>query len=157
MQTAFQSDDEVTHIAHGLVNATLPKSAWTHAAHFAASLWLLRRDGLTAVSAAMPEIIRRYNEACGLANTDTTGYHETITLASLQAAEAHLRSHAADQPLHDVVNRLMATDLGRPDWLMTYWTRELLFSPAARRVWLAPDLKALPFASPEETTPEIKP
>ena len=38
----------------------------------------------------MPGLIRAYNESTGVPNTDTGGYHETITLASLRAACAWL-------------------------------------------------------------------
>jgi hypothetical protein len=40
---------------------------------------------------------------------------------------------------------LMASPLGRSDWLLAYWTRERLFSVDARRRWVEPDLKPLPF------------
>ena len=39
---------------------------------------------------------------------------------------------------------LMASPLGDKDWLFTYWTRETLMSPAARRAWVAPDRTPLP-------------
>jgi hypothetical protein len=42
----FHSDVEIDYLARGLIDRSLPKSAWTHAAHFAAALWLLKRDGL---------------------------------------------------------------------------------------------------------------
>jgi hypothetical protein len=34
---------------------------------------------------------------------------------------------------------------GRSDWLLARWRRETLFSVAARRDWVAPDLAPLPF------------
>jgi hypothetical protein len=61
----FDSDDEVAAIGSGLIDLTLPKSAWTHAAHFAATIWLLScRNDLDAAR-DMPQLIRRYNEATG--------------------------------------------------------------------------------------------
>jgi len=92
----------------------------------------------------MPDLIRAYNEATGVPNTDTSGYHETITIASLRLARAWLaaRSH---EPLHAALNELLASDCGRSDWLLAYWSRSLLLSVAARRAWIEPDLKALPF------------
>ena len=139
----FHSDSEIEHIARGLLERSLPKSQWTHAAHFAAALWLLRSRGLRAMS-DMPPLIRAYNEATGVPNTDTSGYHETITLASLRAAHAWL----ADRPgaaLHAVLNELLATPVGGSDWLLTYWSKPVLFSVHARRVWVEPDLRPLPF------------
>jgi hypothetical protein len=92
----------------------------------------------------MPPLIRAYNEATGVPNTDTSGYHETITLASLRAGHAWL----ADRPgaaLHVVLEEMLATPIGRSDWLFTYWSKPVLFSVAARKAWVEPDLGPLPF------------
>jgi hypothetical protein len=92
----------------------------------------------------MPGLIRAYNEATGVHNTDTTGYHETITLASLRAAGAWLRGRSG-MPLYEALNELLATEYGRSEWLLGYWSRPLLFSVAARSAWVNPDLRELPF------------
>ena len=139
----FTSDSAIERIGRGLIDRSLPKAEWTHAAHFAAAFWLLRRPEMHAMR-DMPDLIRAYNEATGVPNTDTSGYHETITIASLRLARAWLaaRSH---EPLHAALNELLASDCGRSDWLLAYWSRSLLLSVAARRAWIEPDLKALPF------------
>jgi len=139
----FHSDAEIERIARGLIERSLPKSAWTHAAHFAAALWLLKWGDAHAMS-NMPSFIRAYNEATGVPNTDTSGYHETITLASLRAARARLADRPG-VPLHTVLGELLASPLGRSDWLLAYWSRPVLFSVAARRAWVEPDLSPLPF------------
>ena len=72
----FTSDDEVLEIGRGLIDRTLPKSAWTHAAHFASAIWLLTNYGDSFAVRALPGFIRAYNEATGVANTDTSGYHD---------------------------------------------------------------------------------
>ncbi|MBI1392296.1 MAG: hypothetical protein GC152_06085 [Alphaproteobacteria bacterium] len=140
----FQSDDDLKRIADGIRDRTLPKAEWTHAAHFAAAVWLLSEPGCDPF-AEMPGIIRAYNEATGVVNSDTDGYHETITRASLSAAKAWIDVLPDDMPLHERLNRLLVSDLGRSDWLFAYWSRELLFSPRARREWVAPDLAQPPF------------
>ncbi len=139
----FASDSDIDRIGRGLIDRSLPKTEWTHAAHFAAAFWLLRQPDRNAMR-DMPNLIRAYNEATGVSNTDSSGYHETITIASLRAARAWLmaRPHAS---LHAALNELLTHDLGRSDWLLTYWSRPLLFSAAARRAWIEPDLKPLPF------------
>ena len=138
----FTSDEEIDRIGEGLLARTLPKAEWTHAAHFAAAVWLLRRRGAAAY-AEMPPAIRSYNESLGGVNTDTEGYHETITIASLKVAEAHIAAHAG-LPMHEQVSRLLAGPYGQSGWILAHWSRERLFSPGARRAWLAPDLEPLP-------------
>jgi hypothetical protein len=62
-------------------------------------LWLLRDRGGLDVTAEMPRLIRTYNEATGVANTDSGGYHQTITLASIRAARSVLHEHGEAVPL----------------------------------------------------------
>ena len=80
----FTSDDELAVIANGLLDRTLPKSLWTHAAHFAATLRLMKNRPDPRSPTHLPAIIRAYNEAVGGANTDASGYHETIPQASMR-------------------------------------------------------------------------
>jgi hypothetical protein len=93
----------------------------------------------------MRGLIRRYNEATHTPNTDSSGYHHSITVASLRAAAWHLAAQGPSAPLHGVLAALMASAQGRSDWLLAHWRRETLFSVAARREWVAPDLVPLPF------------
>jgi hypothetical protein len=139
----LMSDDEIAAIGRGVLDRTQPKARWTHAAHFACALWLLREPGRDAF-AEMPSLIRAYNAATDTPNTDTSGYHETITRASLRAARAVLDRHPS-AALGAVLGELLASPLGRSDWLLTYWSRERLFSVEARRAWVEPDLQPLPF------------
>ncbi len=139
------SDETIEAIALGMVECRLPKERWTHGAHWAAALWLLRYRPEIAEPQAMGAAIRAYNESVGGVNDDTSGYHETITIASLRAARAELARHGSDTALSQILAALLAGDLGKSDWPMAYWRRETLFSVAARRGWVAPDLGELPF------------
>jgi hypothetical protein len=141
--SCFRTDADVERIARGLLDRSLPKSEWTHAAHFAAALWLLRHRGLHAIK-DMPPLIRAYNESTGVPNTDSSGYHETITVASLRAGHAWLATRPATA-LHAALAELLASSFGHSEWLLAYWSRELLFSVRARRSWVEPDLQPLPF------------
>lgn len=140
---SFDCDADIDAHGRAFLARTLPKSEWTHAGHFAAAFWILRHPDLDALR-DMPDLIRRYNESTGVANTDTTGYHETITLASLRAARAWLTARPT-KPLHESLSEMLLAEYGRSDWLLTYWSRPLLFSAPARRSWVEPDLMRLPF------------
>jgi hypothetical protein len=140
------SDDDIARIALGVLDRSLPKAEWTHAAHFAVALWLLRQPNLDALR-VMPGLIRAYNEATGVANTERSGYHETITVASLSAAGAWLRAHP-NESLSQALSALLATEYGRSEWLLRFWSKRTLFSVEARRSWVEPDLAPLPFPCP---------
>lgn len=141
----FDDDATIERLAVRLIDHSLPHGEWTHAAHFAATLWLLRHRPALTGAAAMRDLISRYNAAVGTVNDDNGGYHHTIARASVGAAARHLRGHPADTPLHVMLAVLMASPQGRSDWLLGYWRRETLFGVAARRDRVAPDLTPLPF------------
>ena len=137
-------DHEIARIAHGMIGCTLPKSDWTHRGHFAAALWLVAHPEVLAREGGMAGLIRRYNVATGVANTDTGGYHETITRASMAGAAATLAANPG-RPLGAVLDTLMAGPLGDKRWPFAYWTEASLMSPSARRHWVEPDLARLPW------------
>jgi len=145
MPSYYPSDRAIAAVVAGFLDRSMPKAEWSHAAHFATTLWLLRHEPARDLPQTMPGLIRGYNEAVGGVNSDTAGYHETITQASIRAARDFLSGRAADEPLHASVDALMAGALGQPDWLLAYWSRARLLSVDARRGWVGPDLDALPF------------
>ena len=146
----FSSEAEIARVGEKFLDRSLPKPEWTHAVHFAVSLWLIRHHPALDLDETLPGLIRAFNEATGTPNTDSSGYHETITRASLAALRAKLAASGA-APLHEILDGLLASPLGDSGWLLEYWSRDRLFSVAARRSWLAPDLKALPYALPRAT------
>ena len=141
----FSSEEEIHHLGEGLMACSLKREEWTHAAHFAAALWLMRYRPNLDAAREMPRLIRAYNESTGRVNDDNGGYHETITLASLRALRGVLDANPPEVPIFQIVNALMASTMGNPNWLLEYWSRELLMSVDARRQWREPDLKSLPF------------
>ena len=140
----FNSDAEVEHIGEGLVSRTLPRVEWTHEAHLAATTYLLLRRPDIDLDSALPGLIRRYNESVGGVNSDTEGYHETITRVFLHGVRLFLSEADRFDPLHEFVNDLLSSPMGRRDWPMRFYSRERLFSVEARRTFVAPDLAALP-------------
>ncbi|MCR5880609.1 hypothetical protein [Phenylobacterium sp. J367] len=137
------TDADIARIGEGVRDLTLPKPEWTHAAHFAAAVWVIDHSDLIP-ERDMPGLIRAYNEATGVANTDASGYHETITLASIRAARAWLEARPT-LTRAEALAQLLAGPYGRSDWLLAHWTKPRLFSVEARRAWVEPDLAPLPF------------
>ncbi|WP_420145813.1 hypothetical protein [Sphingobium sp.] len=138
------TDEEMAMLAADFRACTLPKARWTHGAHFATALWLILKSPDIVPERDMPDLIRRYNESVGGVNSDDSGYHETITQASLRMARAMLASLPADTGPADAHAALMASPLGEKDWPFTYWSRDRLMSAQARRAWVEPDIAPLP-------------
>ncbi|MBT0670340.1 hypothetical protein HT136_18390 [Novosphingobium profundi] len=145
MASTLDGEAAIERLALAMIACTLPKAQWTHEAHFALALWLARhRHELTAPD-ALRALITRYNMATGTANSDTSGYHHTITRASMRGVRAQLDVAGERASLDEILKGLMASPLGRADWLLAYWSRDVLFGVAARRTWVEPDLAPLPW------------
>ncbi len=142
----FPDDAAIRRIGEGLLDCTLPKSDWTHEAHIAATCWLLRDRPDVNVDAEIATIIRRYNEATGGVNDDSSGYHATITRSFIAGIRSHLALMASETSLTKTVNTVLLRPEGQRDWPLRFYSRERLFSVAARRDFVAPDLAPLPGA-----------
>jgi hypothetical protein len=140
----FNCDAEVEHIGEGLVARTLQRPEWTHEAHLAATTYLLLRRPDIELDQQLPGLIRRYNESVGGVNSDSEGYHETITRVFLHGIRLFLAEADLGEPLHDIVNELLLSPMGAREWPLRFYSPSRLFSIEARRAWVAPDLSALP-------------
>ena len=140
----FLSDDAVAHVGEGLLARTLLREEWTHEAHLAATTYLVLKRPEIDLDAELPGLIRRFNESVGGRNTDSEGYHDTITRAYLRGIRLFLEEAVAGRPIHELVNELLMSPMGRRDWPLRFWSRERLLSVEARRGWVEPDLAALP-------------
>jgi hypothetical protein len=136
----FHSDFEVERIGEGFLACTLPRAEWTHEAHLATSAWLLLRRPDVDIDAELPGLIRRYNESVGGSNSDSEGYHETITRMFLDGVRLFLAEAGVSEPLYELVNALLLSPSGQRDWPLRFYSPERLFSVEARRNFIPPDL-----------------
>ena len=140
----FLTDDAVAHVGEGLLARTLPRDEWTHEAHLAATTWLVLSHPEIDLDAELPGIIARYNESVGGVNSDTEGYHDTITRSYLRGIRLFLEEADRERPAHELVNELLMSPMGRRDWPLRFWSKEVLMSVDARRGFVAPDLRPMP-------------
>lgn len=138
----FSSAAAVRRVGEGLLARSLPRSEWTNEAHLAACAWLLLERPEILPERDLPAIIRGYNAAVGGVNDDTQGYHETLTQLYIRGTRAFLAPRGAGELL-GAVNALLASPLAARDWPLRFYSRDLLFSVAARRGWVEPDLAAI--------------
>ena len=140
----FKSDAEIERIGEGLLARDLPRADWTHEAHLAATTYLLTRRPDIDIDIELPNIIRSYNESVGTPNNDSEGYHETITRAFLHGVRLFLSEADAEEPLHELVNELLLSPMGRRDWPLRFYSPARLFSVEARRNFVPPDIAPMP-------------
>lgn len=140
----FPGDAAIRQIGEGLLDCALGKAEWTHEAHLAACCWLLAERPDISPERDLPGLIRRFNESVGGVNSDTEGYHETITQCFIRAVRLYLARTDPALPLADKVNGLLRSEEGRRDWPLRFYDPRTLFSRDARLGWVEPDLARLP-------------
>jgi len=140
----FTTDAEIIRLGEGLLACSLLREDWTHEAHLAATTYLeLRRPDID-LDEELPDIIRRFNESVGGVNSDTEGYHDTITRVFLRGVRMFLGGADSSEPVHELVNELLLSPVGGRDWPLRFYSRDRLFSVEARRAFVEPDRAALP-------------
>ncbi|HUL06778.1 MAG TPA: hypothetical protein VLV76_10635 [Candidatus Acidoferrum sp.] len=141
--TPYDSEAEIMEIVEGFRSRTLPAPRWTHQAHLTVGLWhLLNRPSDVVLDEVRRGIIA-YNTAVGTPNSDTRGYHETITAFYVWAIRKYLYGADTRRPLLDLMNGLLASPYATKSYPFEFYSRDRLLSVTARRTWLDPDLKPL--------------
>jgi hypothetical protein len=116
----------------------LPKDRWTHEGHLAAGLWYVWHFGATQALERLRVAIRDHNTSVGTANTDSSGYHETITRLYVEAID-RLRSASQGCTFEEILAKLLSSPMAKSEWPLSFYSRDRLFSVHARREWVPPD------------------
>jgi hypothetical protein len=135
----LEEDSEIESLVHEFESLTLPYENWTHRAHLAVAIYYVRKlsfqDGLTQIRSR----INAYNVACG----DPNGYNETITIMFLRKIASESKHELSAISLHNELARLEV--ICKVDWLYQYYSRDLIWSPEAKKCWVNPDKSTLDF------------
>ena len=121
----------------------IAKAEWTHLAHLRVGAWHVHHFGPEGALGRLRAGIRALNDSHGTSNTDSSGYHETITVAYVRLIDAFLSAFGADLALEDRVRVLLDGPLADRAVLLRFWSKEVLLSPRARRDWVPPDIAPL--------------
>jgi len=136
----YKTDEDVNTLVRAFEERTLPKTEWTHAAHLVVGLYYCFHNPPGVAKNLMSDGIYWLNDAHGTPNTDTSGYHETLTVFWLKSIANYLDKTGREAGLAALANGLLATitDTNLP---LKYYSRELLFSTEARLNYVEPDLE----------------
>lgn len=130
--------ESTDRLAASFCDGSLPKAEWTHEAHLRVGLWHLLHHSPDAALDLLRERISRFNIAKGGENTDSAGYHETITRFYVWLIDRFLREQDRSRPVDELADALVQQH-GDRKLPLRYWSKERLMSPAARRGWVEPD------------------
>jgi hypothetical protein len=135
MLTAMNDDE----FLHAFFSLELPHTAFRHRDHLRLAWLVVRRHGAGAAGPIVAAAIRRYARA----HEHADRYHDTLT-----AFWVRLVAHAITAGDGDAgFDRFLAAHplLLDPGLPLRHWSRDVLFSDAARRAWREPDVVPLPF------------
>lgn len=121
---------------------TLPKAEWTHSAHLLTGACYVHGMQREAALAKMRECVRRYNESVGGKNTETSGYHETVTVMWIRLLDG-LRRESIPMDRAQFAALAVEQFAPRRDIFREYYDFDLVGSTEARLRWVAPTLKPL--------------
>ena len=129
---------ELASLVRRFEDCTLPREEWAHRAHLSVAAWYLAHHSRDDATARIREGIQRYNESLGNAKV----YHETITLSWIALIACFLQKSAFERRVAELATEVNER-FGTSDYLLRHFSKEWLFSDAARAQWVEPDLAPL--------------
>lgn len=145
----YNSESEILDLVKAFEEKTLPVAEWTHLAHLTVAVYYIKTCSLEEAQRRLRTCIKAYNEAVGITNSPTSGYHETITIFWTKFLDFFFQS----MPQSDLLaacNILVASEnMLNKAYLLQFYSPELINSSKARTEWVAPDkvsLNSSPFA-----------
>jgi hypothetical protein len=139
MSALPETEEEIDRFVAAFEGCTLPKEQWTHGAHLLTGACYVHTLGQTGAIAKMRECVSRYNVAVGGKNTETGGYHETITLAWIKLLDG-LRRAVGDMDRAAFARLAVERFVGDKEIFTRYYEFDLAGSVEARRQWVEPTL-----------------
>ena len=120
---------------------TLPKAAWTHENHFVVALWYCVNFPLPAAVRRIREGIKTYNISTGGENTDTAGYHETITLFYVKVVTEYIITNGVGEVSEEILKDFLQQPFVVKGYIHQFYNKASLMSTEARLKWIAPDME----------------
>ncbi|MCD9187934.1 MAG: hypothetical protein LUM44_16045 [Pyrinomonadaceae bacterium] len=135
----YKTDKEIESVIRKFEDCSLPKAEWTHAAHLTVGLYYCFHNPFGIAKNVMTDGIYRLNDAHGTPNTETSGYHETLTVFWMKMLASFAETNKDEKNLRLLTNKMLGfyDDARLP---FKYYTRERLFSVEARFNYIEPDL-----------------
>lgn len=120
-----------------------PAAEFDHRAHLRVAYVYLTGNGVEAAHRSMRETLRNFIARNGI---DPAKYHETMTRAWIMAVRHFMDSTPSSASFDAFIEqnpRMLDSGI-----MMTHYTREALFSDAARAEFIEPDLDPIPERRP---------
>lgn len=138
---------EINNIVEAFSQKQLPKTKWNHTAHIIVALWHNWHFDFEEAFEKVKAKIIEYNISVGTVNSETSGYHDTLTKFWMLHTKSYLdRGHF--DTLNEALNKFLNSEESNKDLPLKYYSKELLFSKKCRLKWESSDIASLKFISP---------
>jgi len=134
---------ETAHLIEQFENHTLPKEQWTHEAHFITAFWYCLHYPLPQAVQKIITGIKTYNVSVGGQNTDSAGYHETITLFYMATMARYIITNGITTACDEQIAALLQQPFMTRDYPLHFYRKEVLQGKQARLGWVEPVYKGL--------------
>lgn len=139
----LQSGENLDQFLDDFEKAKIPFADWTHSAHIAMACSYLFKLPKRELLDTVRRNIRNYNVKGGGKNTDTSGYHETLTVLWLWVLAEFLDGLSEGLPRIDAVRKAVERYSGNRLY-SDYYSYDVTKSVEARKIWVEPDIRVLP-------------
>lgn len=135
-EVRYRDENEICEVVRQFETCEYKPEEFVHARHLTVACWYLneasRADALIRMRAGLMQFISHHGKQ---------GYNETITRFWMELLADFLDQLGGDDlvlKINQAIERYGAKEI-----LFTYYTRERALSEAAKRDWIAPDLREL--------------
>ena len=142
MSHGYWTSDEIRDLVERFENCTWPCQDWTHEAHLVMGIWFASQYPEDQLTDLIRQRIKRYNISCGGQNTETAGYHETITRFYVWYIRRFLDQSDPALSIEDRANEFCRSHADK-ELPLRYYSKARLMSSEARISWVEPDLNAI--------------
>ena len=133
------SIEQAEQLVQKFESGTLPKAEWTHEAHLIVGLKMVLIYGQKAFPEMKKRIIR-FNESVGTINSESSGYHETLTVFWLWAIKKFCDEKGITTFDVDAIDELLFYEpLAQRKLVETYYSEAILLLPEARKRFIRSD------------------
>jgi hypothetical protein len=135
----YKTENEIYEIVRKFEDGTISRDTWKHHEHLTVAFYYIQNsNSLTEATDKMRAGIFNLLKCFGVNLEKEMPYHETMTSFWMKA----VNDLAKAQNGYSIVEKtnLIVDKLGDKDLPLKFYSRELLFSDAARKDFVAPDL-----------------
>jgi hypothetical protein len=146
MTRKYETEKDVRDLVRSFEAATISRDEWKHPEHLIVALYYVSHyDVETAIDKMRSGILNLLANGFGVDLSKEMPYHETITVFWIRSVAAfHTASNG--KPLGVKIAEMVAKF--DKEYLLTFYSRELIFSDHARKELVEPDIAQLSTKTP---------